>query len=80
VLESFLDRLHVHLEEGRIVKLGDLGNFSPAISSIGTDALGDVSKSSIKKLRVNFRPSVELKDRLSRVKFEKQYEAPEPAE
>ena len=80
VLESFMDRLHVHLEEGRIVKLGDLGSFSPSLASFGADVPEDVSIQSIKKLRVNFRPSKELKKRLSKVDFEKQYEAIEPAE
>lgn len=79
VLESFLDRLHVHLEEGRIVQLGDLGSFSPNLGSIGEDIPGDVSIRTIKNLRVNFRPSKELKKRLS-VDFEKHYEAPERAE
>ncbi len=71
VLESFMDRLHVHLEEGRIVRLGELGTFSPTLSSSGEDLPEDVSRSSIRKLRVNFRPSAELTARLSNVKFDK---------
>ncbi|MFY0652290.1 MAG: HU family DNA-binding protein [Cyclobacteriaceae bacterium] len=71
VLESFLDRLYIYLEEGRIVSLGDLGSFSPNISGSGEINPEDVNKDSIRKLRVNFRPGVELKDRLSKVKFEK---------
>ncbi|MGL1889660.1 MAG: HU family DNA-binding protein [Reichenbachiella sp.] len=76
VLESFLDRMHTYIEEGRIVKLGDLGSFSPALASHGEDAITDVSQSTIKKLRVNFRPSLELKSRLIRVTFDKHYEVP----
>lgn len=74
VLESFLDRLHVYLEEGRIVKLGDVGSFSPALSSGGEETPADVDIQTIRKLRVNFRPSNELNYRLSRVRFEKLYE------
>ncbi len=76
VLESFLDRIHTYIEEGRIVKLGDLGSFSPALASQGEDEQADVDRSTIKKLRVNFRPSAELKSRLIRVTFEKHYEVP----
>ncbi|MBU2916190.1 HU family DNA-binding protein [Reichenbachiella agariperforans] len=72
VLESFLDRMHTYLEEGRIVRLGDMGSFSPAIASYGEDLIEDVDKRTIKRLKVNFRPSMELNDRLSTVKFVKQ--------
>lgn len=76
VLESFLDRMHVYLEEGRIVKLGDLGSFSPALASHGEEVAEDVNQQTIKKLKINFRPSLELKSRLLQVKFEKQSAEP----
>ncbi len=71
VLESFIDRLYVHLEEGRIVKMGEFGSFSPSINSTGADIPERVNQSSIKRFKVNFRPSALLSERLANVKFEK---------
>lgn len=71
VLETFLDNLHEYLEEGRIVKLGDLGSFTPSINSIGTETAEEVSKSSIVRFKINFRPGPFLRKRLSQVEFSK---------
>ena len=71
VLESFIIRLHSHLEEGRIVKLGDFGSFSPSILSLAADTPDEVQRGNIKRFKVNFRPSQLLQERLSVVKFEK---------
>ncbi|MFH6983490.1 HU family DNA-binding protein [Marinoscillum luteum] len=71
VLEAFLQMTVRHLSEGRTIDMGQLGSFSPSLSSIGQDTPEKVSKHTIKKLNVNFRPSGLLSDRLSTVKFEK---------
>ncbi|UXP31501.1 hypothetical protein N6H18_14205 [Reichenbachiella agarivorans] len=76
VLESFLLRMHAYMEQGRIVRLGDLGSFSPELTSSGENAPEEVDRNTIRKLRVNFRPSMELNDRLSHVKFEKHHDEP----
>ena len=69
VLESFLERMHVYIEEGRIVKLGDFGSFSPSLNSAGEEAPEDVDQYSISKMKINFRPSKELRKRLDNVDF-----------
>jgi len=71
VLETFLQKVNYHLINGRSVKLGQLGTFSPAISSSGVDDPDDVGKNTIRRFKVNFRPSQILAKRLSRVEFDK---------
>lgn len=71
VLESFLQMSVRHLSDGRAIDMGQLGSFSPAISSQGEETTGEVDRQSIRKLNINFRPSGLLKERLSIVKFEK---------
>ncbi len=81
VLEAFVDRLYVHMEEGRIVRMGDFGTFTPSLNSLSNDQPESVSRSSIKRFKVNFRPSLLLKGRLSNVQFEKVIDGSiEPAE
>jgi len=71
VLESLLERMHYHMEDGRIIKLGDFGSFSPSMSSKAEDLPRDVDEYTISKIRVNFRPSMELRSRLDKLKFRK---------
>lgn len=71
VLESFLERLHVYIEEGRIVKLGEFGSFSPSLSSKGEESPEEVNQYSINRMKINFRPSRELQKRLDVVSFQK---------
>jgi predicted histone-like DNA-binding protein len=71
VLETFLSRIHYHLVNGRGVELGQMGTFYPSISSGSASKAEDITRESIKRLKVLFRPSKLLKDRLSTVKFEK---------
>ncbi|MEQ8472490.1 MAG: HU family DNA-binding protein [Marinoscillum sp.] len=71
ILETFLDNLHEYLEEGRIIQLGDLGTFTPSINSLGSDTSEGVSRASIIRFKVNFRPGKYLRKRLSQVEFSK---------
>ncbi|MEQ8471511.1 MAG: HU family DNA-binding protein [Marinoscillum sp.] len=61
VLESLVDRMYFHLEEGRIIRLGEFGSFSPNIRGVGVELPEDVNRGVIKHYRVNFRPSILLK-------------------
>lgn len=70
VLELFMDRMHNYLEDGKIVKLGDFGSFSPAIGSSGSDNPEQVNQTSITRFKVNFRPSKTLSKRLALVNLE----------
>ncbi|XOV91133.1 MAG: HU family DNA-binding protein [Bacteroidota bacterium] len=71
VLESFVERMQYHMEDGRIIRLGDFGSFSPSLSSKAEDLPGEVDEYTISKIKVNFRPSKELRSRLEKLKFHK---------
>jgi predicted histone-like DNA-binding protein len=59
------------LGQGRIVKLGRLGNFQVGISSKGSDTAAEVSASAIIKSRILFRPGKKLRTMLDGVSFKK---------
>ncbi len=59
------------LGQGRIVKLGRLGNFQVGISSEGKETAADVSATAIRKSRILFRPGKRLRSMLSEVSFKK---------
>jgi len=59
------------LGQGRIVKLGRLGNFQVGISSKGSDTAAEVSATTITKSRILFRPGKKLRSMLNDVSFKK---------
>ena len=59
------------LGQGRIVKLGRLGNFQVGISSKGSDTAAEVSATAITKSRILFRPGKKLRTMLDGVSFKK---------
>jgi predicted histone-like DNA-binding protein len=60
-----------NLEQGRTVKIGDLGYFYVTISGEGKDTPEEVDASSIKKIRVRFRPGPFLAKAARDIKFER---------
>ncbi len=71
VLEMFLELAGKYLTAGRKIDMGQLGSFSPSIQSYGEETGAEVTRRSIRRLKVNFRPSEILQDKLSTTKFEK---------
>ncbi len=71
VLESFLQLSGKYLGEGRKIDMGQLGSFSPSLNSQGEETQEAVNKNSIKRVKINFRPSSLLQDKLDTAKFEK---------
>ncbi|WP_281299017.1 HU family DNA-binding protein [Flavobacterium limnophilum] len=59
------------LKQGRIVKLGRLGNFQVGISSTGSDTAAEVSATAIRKSRILFRPGKKMRTMLDGVSFKK---------
>jgi predicted histone-like DNA-binding protein len=59
------------LGQGRIVKLGRLGNFQVSLSSTGSDTAAEVSATAITKSRIIFRPGRKLRAMLNDVSFKK---------
>lgn len=71
VVESFLEMFGQYIVDGRSINLGQLGYFTPSIRSYPEESAKDVNRSTIKDFRVNFRPSLLLKERLAAVRFQK---------
>ena len=71
VLISLEHNIVSELKEGRIVKLGRLGNFQVGISSEGKDTTEEVSAAAIRKTRILFRPGKKLRSMLNDLSFKK---------
>ncbi len=71
VIVRLLSVIQGELSEGRIVKLGKLGDFRLSVNSIGVDAEEEVSASLIKKANIRYRPSKELSDMLKTLRYTK---------
>ncbi|MCG1037779.1 HU family DNA-binding protein [Polaribacter sargassicola] len=69
ILETNIVR---ELKNGRIVRLGKLGNFQVSLSSEGFDTPEEVGASAITKTRVLFRPAKKLRSLLKIVSFSTQ--------
>lgn len=68
VLEQNIVR---ELKQGRIVRLGKLGNFQVSISSEGHDTENEVSAQSITNSRIIFRPAKKMRQLLSNLSFKR---------
>jgi predicted histone-like DNA-binding protein len=71
VLNDLTKVVKRHLENGKIVRLGDFGTFQIAVNSEGAETEEKFHPSLIRKSRVTFRPGADLKDMLATLKFEK---------
>lgn len=69
VLSSLEHNIMNELKQGRIVKLGRLGNFQVSISSEGSDTADEVSANKITKKRILFRPGKRLRNLLNDLSF-----------
>ncbi len=71
VLLSLERNIINELEQGKIVKLGKLGNFQVGLSSTGKDTAEQVNASAIVKNRILFRPGKRLRNLLSTISYRK---------
>ena len=71
VLLSLERNIISELEQGRIVKLGRLGNFQIGVSSQGKDTAAEVTSGAIVKTRILFRPGKRLRSLLKDLSFRK---------
>ncbi len=71
VLNDLIKILNRHLAEGRIVRLGDFGNFQLSLSSEGAESAEKFNSSLIKKAKVVFRPGTDIKDMVKTLKYQK---------
>jgi len=71
VLSNLVDLIPDYLLEGNSVHLGELGTMRLSFSSEGVENEEDFSTSKIKGLKIIFTPGKDLKDKISRARFEK---------
>jgi predicted histone-like DNA-binding protein len=71
VVYAMVDVMKDALDEGKIVRLGDLGSLRVGISSNGEDAADNVTGYSIRNTKTIFTPGPALKEMLKLLKFEK---------
>ena len=71
VLRSLEHNIIKELGQGRIVKLGSLGNFQISLSAVGQVSPEDVSANDIVKSRILFRPGKKLRLLLGNLSFQK---------
>ena len=72
VLTALEHNIVNELKQGRIIKLGRLGNFQVGLSSDGKTFPEEVNASSIRKNRVLFRPGKRLRTMLNNVSYRKE--------
>ncbi len=72
VLTALEHNIVNELKQGRIIKLGRLGNFQVGLSSDGKETAGEVNSSSIRKNRVLFRPGKRLRSMLNDLSYRKE--------
>lgn len=71
VLKSLEYNIINELNQGRIIKLGSLGNFQVSISSDGKNTPEEVTAADVKKSRILFRPGKKLRLLLKSVNYQK---------
>lgn len=71
VLDLLVQVMQEEIAQGRIVRLGDFGTFSLTLSAEGQAKAEEVTASSVKAAKLQFRPGKELKNTLATLEFEK---------
>lgn len=71
VLMALEHNIVSELRQGRIVKLGSIGNFQVGISSLGMDLPQEVSANVITNNRIIFRPGKQLRELLKSITYRK---------
>ena len=71
VLSSLVAVVPDKLANGRIVRIGDLGDFRPSVSSKGHDTEKEVTSASIKKNKIVFRPGKRIRNVLKLAEYKK---------
>lgn len=69
VLDSLIFVLDMELQAGRIVNVGELGNFRLSLSSEGTETKKEFSQSKLRKARIIFTPGSALRTTVETVSF-----------
>lgn len=71
VLDALMTVIKRSLANGSPVRLGDLGSFRPSVSGKGSETADKCNANSVKKARVIYVPSVEIKEAVGLYAFSK---------
>ena len=77
-LESLVMIIPRHIENGEIVRLGELGSLRITLNSEGSATEEEVNATNIKKARYRFTAGSELQETLKTLKYSKVKKAPTP--
>lgn len=69
VILSLVHNIMDELQQGKIVKLDELGSFQIGIHSKGSETENEVSINSVLRTKLNFRPDTPVRDMLGALKF-----------
>jgi predicted histone-like DNA-binding protein len=72
-IETFLSIIPKHLADGKIVELGDFGNFGLRFNANGAETPGEVRGELVRTLLPHFRPGKEFKKVLRTAKIQKSH-------
>ena len=72
VIQSVIDTIPKYLLMGKSVNLGDFGTLRLSFQSEGVENASKFNVNMIKNVKVVFTPSVDFKNSLNRISFEKQ--------
>jgi len=72
VLYAMVEEAVAGLEDGRIIRLGDLGSLRITLSSEGKTTAAEVTGAAVKKAGVIFTPGAKLQSMFKTVKFTKE--------
>ena len=71
VLMALTEVIPQALEDGKIVRLGNLGSFSTMVNSDSSATPEEVSSHNVKQIKLRFRPNQELKTQVENFPIEK---------
>ena len=71
VLDALMTVIKRNLANGSPVRLGDLGSFRPSISGTGIETADKCGANTVKKARVIYVPSTEIKEAVAQYSFSK---------
>jgi len=78
VIENFLELVPKYLRNGRTVNLGQLGAFKVNISSKGYETPDEVGSYSIRRNKISFLPSAEMRENMGKVSYSKYIDTTTP--
>ena len=71
VIEGLIQKIPQYLEDGKIVRLGDLGSFFLSIQAEGSDSPEKVNAAKIKRNKLHFRAGKIVKQMLKHLDYRK---------